>query len=92
MPCALSVTGPNESIDTITPTVVSSPVPAIATANSAMVAFPAPSRKAPQTTAPISSAEYTADSMPVATPDRMTVAAPVSELSPISRIGFRWSL
>ena len=64
----------------------------MATANSAMVAFPAPSRKAPQTTAPISRAEYTADSMPVATPDSMTVAAPVSELSPISRIGFRWSL
>ena len=44
MPCALSVTGPNESMDTITPTVVSRPPPAIATANNAMVAFPVASR------------------------------------------------
>ena len=44
MPCALSVTGPKESIDTITPTVVSRPPPASATANSAMVAFPVASR------------------------------------------------
>ena len=51
MPCALSVTGPNESMDTITPTVVSRPVPASATANSASVALPVPSRKAPYTAA-----------------------------------------
>ena len=44
MPCALSVTGPKESIDTITPTVVSRPPPAMATANSAMVALPVASR------------------------------------------------
>ena len=56
MPWALSVTGPKESIDTITPTVVSRPVPAIATANSASVALPVPSRNAPYTAAPISSA------------------------------------
>ena len=37
MPCALSDTGPKVSIATITPTVVSSPVPASATANSATV-------------------------------------------------------
>ena len=47
MPWALSVTGPNESIDTITPTVVSRPVPASATANRATVALPVPSRNAP---------------------------------------------
>ena len=47
MPCALSVTGPNESMDTMTPTVVSSPVPVSATANSASVALPVPSRKPP---------------------------------------------
>ena len=40
MPCALSVTGPKESMDTITPTVVSRPPPASATANRATVAFP----------------------------------------------------
>ena len=44
MPWALSVTGPKESIDTITPTVVSRPPPAMATANSAMVALPVASR------------------------------------------------
>ncbi len=47
MPWALSETGPKVSIDTMTPTVVSSPVPASATANSAMVALPVPSRNAP---------------------------------------------
>ena len=35
MPCALSETGPKVSIATMTPTVVSRPVPASATANSA---------------------------------------------------------
>ena len=47
MPWALSETGPKVSIETITPTVVSRPVPARATANSAIVALPPPSRKAP---------------------------------------------
>src|SRR6516162_9136224 len=89
MPCALSVTGPKESIDTITPTVVSRPPPAMATANSAMVAFPVASRYAPNTAPPISSAAYTADSIPDATPDKMTVAAPVSELCPMSLTGRR---
>ena len=46
MPWALSETGPKVSIDTMTPTVVSRPVPASATANNAMVALPVPSRKA----------------------------------------------
>ena len=46
MPCALSDTGPNVSMDTMTPTVVSRPVPASATANRAMVALPVPSRNA----------------------------------------------
>ena len=35
MPCALSLTGPKVSIETMTPAVVSRPVPARATANSA---------------------------------------------------------
>ena len=56
MPWALSVIGPKESIDAITPTVVSRPIPAIATAN-ATVAVPAASRYAPNTAPPISSAE-----------------------------------
>ena len=89
MPWALSETGPNVSIDTMTPTVVSRPVPASATANNAIVALPVPSRNAAYTAPPISSAEYTADSRPTEMPDRITVAAPVAELSPISLTGLR---
>ena len=55
MPCALSATGPKVSIATITPTVVSSPQPASATANSATVNVPE-SRNAPRTAAPITKA------------------------------------
>ena len=44
MPCALSETGPKVSIATMTPTVVSRPVPASATANSDSVIAPPPSR------------------------------------------------
>ena len=57
MPWALSEIGPKVSIATITPTVVSRPVPASATANSDSVIEPPPSRNAPKTPAPISSAE-----------------------------------
>jgi hypothetical protein len=89
MPWALSVTGPKESIDTMTPTVVSRPVPASATQNSASVGLPVPIRNAPYTAAPISRAAYTADSMPEEMPERITVAAPVRELSPMSRTGRR---
>ena len=46
MPCALSATGPKVSIETMTPTVVSRPVPASATANSETVTDCWPSRKA----------------------------------------------
>src|SRR5262249_1646202 len=46
MPWALSVTGPKESMDTMTPTVVRRPVPASATANRASVALPVPTRQA----------------------------------------------
>ncbi len=47
MPCALSLTGPKVSMDTMTPTVVSSPVPASATANRDTMIEPPPSRNAP---------------------------------------------
>ena len=57
MPCALSETGPKVSIETMTPTVVSRPVPASATANSATVELLKPSRNAPYTAAAMSSAE-----------------------------------
>ncbi len=57
MPWALSLTGPKVSIETMTPTVVSRPVPASATANSATVTLPDPSRYAPKTAALMSSAE-----------------------------------
>ena len=46
MPCALSETGPKVSMATMTPTVVSRPVPAMATANSATMTEP-DSRNAP---------------------------------------------
>ena len=47
MPCALSETGPKVSMATMTPTVVSRPVPATATKNSARATEPPPSRNAP---------------------------------------------
>src|SRR5205823_14569162 len=78
MPCALSEIGPKVSIATITPTVVNRPVPASATANSDSTIEPPPSRKAPYTPAAMTRAEYTADSYPTETPDRMTVAGPVN--------------
>lgn len=56
MPCALSETGPKVSMATITPTVVSRPVPARATANSASMIEAPPSRNAPYTASPISRA------------------------------------
>ncbi len=56
MPCALSETGPKVSIATMTPTVVSRPVPASATANSETVTEAPPSRNAPKTAAPITRA------------------------------------
>ena len=56
MPCALSLIGPKVSIATMTPTVVSRPVPASATANSASTVEPPPSRNAAYTAPPMSSA------------------------------------
>ena len=47
MPWALSETGPNVSMATMTPTVVSRPVPATATKKSAKAIEPPPRRKAP---------------------------------------------
>ena len=55
MPWALSLTGPKVSIATMTPTVVSRPVPASATANSDTTIEP-DSRNAPYTAAAITSA------------------------------------
>ena len=57
MPCALSETGPKVSIDTMTPTVVSRPVPASAIAKRDSSTMPPPSRYATYTAAPINSAE-----------------------------------
>ena len=57
MPCALSEIGPKVSIATMTPTVVSRPVPASAIAKSDKTIDPPPSRNAPNTAAAISSAE-----------------------------------
>ena len=55
MPWALSETGPKVSIATITPTVVSRPQPARATANSETVSVAPPRRNAPNTAAPMTS-------------------------------------
>lgn len=74
---------------TITPTVVSRPVPASATANSASMIDVPPSRNAPYTLSPISRAVYTADSRPSEMPDRMTVAGPVRDVLPMSLTGRR---
>src|SRR5215213_2243227 len=87
IPWALSDTGPKVSIATMTPTVVSRPQPARATAKSETVTVEPPRRKAPKTAAPITSAVYTADSKPTARPERITVAAPVSDVLPTSWTG-----
>src|SRR5262245_17472325 len=55
MPWALSETGPNVSIATITPTVVSRPQPASDTAARAIVTLPPPIRNAPNTAAAMTS-------------------------------------
>ena len=55
MPWALSETGPKVSMATITPTVVSRPQPASATANSETVTVAPPSRNAPKTAEPMTS-------------------------------------
>ena len=91
MPWALSETGPKVSIATITPTVVSRPQPASDTAAKATVTLPPPIRKAPNTAAPMTSVVYTADSSPTPMPERITVAAPVSDVLPTSLTG-RWSV
>ena len=89
MPWALSDTGPKVSMDTITPTVVSRPVPARATANNDRITEPPPASAATYTAAPINRAEYTADSRPSEMPDRMTVAGPVSDVLATSSTGRR---
>ena len=48
MPCALSLTGPNVSMATMTPTVVSRPQPASAMRNSDSATEPPASRNTPQ--------------------------------------------
>jgi hypothetical protein len=56
-PWALSLMGPKVSMATMTPTVVSRPVPASATANSEMTVDPPPSRNAAYTAPPMRIAE-----------------------------------
>ena len=88
MPCALSETGPNVSIATITPTVVSSPQPASAMRNSASHTEPPAMRNAPQIAAAMMPAVYTADSNPTPIPESTTVAAPVCEVRATCSVGF----
>ncbi|CAB5011405.1 unannotated protein [freshwater metagenome] len=57
IPCALSEIGPNVSMATITPTVVSKPVPANAIARSERTILPPPSKNAPNTADAIKIAE-----------------------------------
>ena len=87
MPCALSLTGPNVSIATITPTVVSSPHPASATKNKDSTTDPPESRKTAQMAAAIVPAVYADDSNPTPIPDSTTVAAPVKDVRATCRVG-----
>src|SRR5690606_20684302 len=87
MPCALSLTGPNVSMATITPTVVSRPQPASATRNRDSQIDPPASRKTPQIAAAMTPAVYTADSNPTPIPDSTTVAAPVRDVAATCLVG-----
>ena len=91
MPCALSETGPKVSIATMTPTVVSRPQPASATAKSETVTTPGAEQERAVDGGRDHQAVNTADSKPTESPDRMTVAAPVSDVLPTSLTG-RWSV
>src|SRR5450830_315916 len=88
MPCALSLTGPNVSIATMTPTVVSRPQPASATRNRASGTEPPEMRNTPQIAAAMMPAVYTADSNPIPIPESTTVAAPVSDVRATCIVGF----
>ncbi len=87
MPWALSLTGPKVSIATMTPTVVSRPVPARAMRNRDRKTETPPRVKARKTAPAMISVVKTADSRPRPMPESTTVAAPVVEASATSLVG-----
>ena len=89
MPCALSETGPKVSIATMTPTVVSRPVPARATANSDSVTDPPPTGR-PRTPRHRSAARRVDGGFQTQRDaGGMTVAGPVRALLATSSTGLR---
>ena len=91
MPCALSLIGPNVSIDTMTPTVVSIPMPvsAMKYRRSArrFVECGSARKNAALMAPPITRIDHTVDSRPIENPDRIVVAGPVTVDSAISWTG-----
>src|SRR4029453_9384814 len=75
IPCALSDTGPKVSIDTMTPTVVSIPIPVSEMKYRASRAL-SPSTKAPEMTPAMIRIDQTVDPRPIAKPERIVVAGP----------------
>jgi hypothetical protein len=82
----LSETGPYVSIETITPTVVSIPMPVSEMKYRASAVF-SPRMKAPVTAPAMMRTAHTVDSRPTENPDRIVVAGPVFVASAISRTG-----
>ena len=91
MPCALSDTGPYVSIETITPTVVSIPIPVRAMkyrrSASTFDEFGSARKYAAMTAPAITRTDQTVDSSPMENPARIVVAWPVTVASAISRTG-----
>jgi hypothetical protein len=77
------------SIDTITPTVVSIPMPVSEMKYSASRVL-SPRRNAPPMTPPMTRIDQTVDSRPIAKPDRIVVAGPVCVDSAISCTGLNF--
>jgi hypothetical protein len=86
MPCALSEMGPNVSIETMTPTVVSMPMP-VSEMKYRRSAVVSPSRNAPTTAPTMMMSDHTVDSSPTEKPARIVVAGPVCVASAISCTG-----
>src|SRR4051794_19203131 len=89
MPCALSEIGPYVSIDTMTPTVVSIPMP-VSEMKYSDSRVELPKKYEPIIAAPITSADHTVDSSPIENPDRIVVAGPVTVEAAISCTGLNF--
>ena len=89
MPCALSEMGPNVSMDTTTPTVVSMPMP-VSAMKYRRSAVELPSRNAAMMLPQITMIDQTVDSRPTENPLSTVVAGPVTVDSAISCTGRRF--